>query len=259
MSCVTVKVPWAPAPLACMRRSGMTSRWKWASFSISQMSWRSAGPRRPAVWMFRLSLTGAPVAWVRYGGLSVIGRSLDGALLRRADRPSSAVLWGDGSAAPGGAADHAAEVAAMEVRLLVGNHVGLDVAEGRLRLVLDAVVARLDNVFIETLGARMGVHHGLALGFAVCGIGQAEHVHFHAGRYERHDGVHVLRNAGGGVKRDRGPDGVDVSLGNPVAAEKVAGRIGAVDLEALGGAVVLMREPHIMEHRACVEKLRVEA
>jgi hypothetical protein len=26
MSCVTVKVPMAPEPLACMRRSGMTSR-----------------------------------------------------------------------------------------------------------------------------------------------------------------------------------------------------------------------------------------
>jgi hypothetical protein len=39
----------------------------------------------------------------------------------------------------------------------------------------------------------MGVHHGLALGFAVFGIGQAEHVHFHAGRHERHDG------AGGGL------------------------------------------------------------
>ena len=62
---LTVKVPKAPEPLACMRRSGMTSRSKCASFSISQMSWRSAGPRRPAVMMLRLSLTGAPVACVR--------------------------------------------------------------------------------------------------------------------------------------------------------------------------------------------------
>src|SRR5258707_11296588 len=75
------------------------------------------------------------------------------------------------SAAPGGAADHAAEVAAMEVQLLVGDHIGLDVAEGRLRLVLDAVVERLDDVFLEMLGAWMGAHHGLALGVAVFGIG----------------------------------------------------------------------------------------
>ena len=62
MSCVTVNVPKAPEPLACMRRSGITSRSKWASFSINQMSCSSAGPRGPAVWMFWLSTTGAPVA-----------------------------------------------------------------------------------------------------------------------------------------------------------------------------------------------------
>src|SRR6266851_9525651 len=121
---------------------------------------------------------------------------------------ASAVWWGYRSAAPGGAADHAAEVAAMEVRLLVRDHVGLDVAEGRLRLVLDAVVERLDDVFLEMLGTRMGAHHSLALGVAVFGMGQAEHIHFHADRHQRHDGVHVLRNAGGGVERNRAPDGV---------------------------------------------------
>jgi hypothetical protein len=45
----------------------------------------------------------------------------------------------------------------------------------------------------------------------------------------------------GGVERDRGPDDVDIRLGNPVAAEKVAGRIGAVNLEPLFGAAVLAR------------------
>src|SRR5580704_9145260 len=77
MSCVTVNVPWAPAPLACMRRSGITSRWKCASFSISQTSCSKAGPRGPAVCMFRLSVTGAPEAWVRNGLLvvSFIGSS----------------------------------------------------------------------------------------------------------------------------------------------------------------------------------------
>ena len=65
MSCVTVKVPWAPQPLACMRRSGITSRSKCASFSISQMSCSSAGPRGPAVMMLVLSATGAPVALVK--------------------------------------------------------------------------------------------------------------------------------------------------------------------------------------------------
>ena len=49
MERVTVKVPQAPEPLACMRRSGMTSRLKWACFSSSQASWRATGPRGPAV------------------------------------------------------------------------------------------------------------------------------------------------------------------------------------------------------------------
>src|SRR5258708_26956928 len=65
MSWVTVKVPWAPQPLACMRRSGITSRSKCAIFSISQMSCSRAGPRGPAVRMLVLSATGAPVALVK--------------------------------------------------------------------------------------------------------------------------------------------------------------------------------------------------
>src|ERR1700687_2318367 len=69
MSCVTVNVPWAPEPLACMRRSGITSRAKWASFSISQTSCNRAGPRGPAVWMLRLSVTGVPDAWASGGRL----------------------------------------------------------------------------------------------------------------------------------------------------------------------------------------------
>ena len=67
MSWVTVKVPNAPEPLACMRRSGMTSRTKLASFSLSHTSCDSSGPRGPAVRLFWLSGTGAPnwvVRWV---------------------------------------------------------------------------------------------------------------------------------------------------------------------------------------------------
>ena len=62
MSWVTVKVPKAPDPLACMRRSGITSRSKWASFSRYQTSWSRTGPRGPAVMVFWLSTTGRAVA-----------------------------------------------------------------------------------------------------------------------------------------------------------------------------------------------------
>src|SRR5664279_595788 len=74
MSCVTVKAPNAPEPLACMRRSGITSRSKWASFSRNQTSWSSIGPRGPAVIAFWLSGTGAPAAVVSFF-LSLIARS----------------------------------------------------------------------------------------------------------------------------------------------------------------------------------------
>src|ERR1700727_2949626 len=68
MSWVTVKVPCAPQPFACMRRSGITSRSKCAIFSISQISCSNAGPRGPAVMMLVLSATGAPVALVNLVG-----------------------------------------------------------------------------------------------------------------------------------------------------------------------------------------------
>ena len=60
MSFVTVKVPNAPEPFACILRSGMTSRSKFASFSRYHTSWSSIGPRGPAVIAFWLSGTGAP-------------------------------------------------------------------------------------------------------------------------------------------------------------------------------------------------------
>src|SRR6202011_4319470 len=72
MSWVVVKVPCAPQPLACILRSGMTSRSKCARFSISQMSWSRAGPRRPAVKIFVLSGTGAPVALVKCSGFDIM-------------------------------------------------------------------------------------------------------------------------------------------------------------------------------------------
>src|SRR5690606_13595566 len=56
----------SPEPLACIRRSGITSRTKFASFSFSHKSCASTGPRAPAVMLFWLSVTGAPKAVVRW-------------------------------------------------------------------------------------------------------------------------------------------------------------------------------------------------
>jgi hypothetical protein len=43
-----------------------------------------------------------------------------------------------------------------------------------------------------------------------------------------------------------------------VAAQEVARRIRAVHLEALIGAAVPMCQPHVVKHRACIEKLGIE-
>src|SRR5260221_1599665 len=55
-----------PQPLACILRSGMTSQSKYASFSISQMSWSRAGT----------TTTGCQnICVVRYGSTGCIGKA----------------------------------------------------------------------------------------------------------------------------------------------------------------------------------------
>src|SRR5690606_11931090 len=66
------------------------------------------------------------------------------------------------SAFPRRITDDAAEVPGMEMRFLVGDDVCLHVAESGVRLVSDAVVESLDDVFLEVRRARMRVHHGFA-------------------------------------------------------------------------------------------------
>src|SRR5580704_4411472 len=143
-----------------------------------------------------------------------------------------AVCVGGCSPAPGGAADYAAEIAAREVRILVGEHVGLDVAKGGVRLWPDAVVEGLDNVFLETAAARMRLHHRLPLCVAEFRVGDAQHVHLYARRHQRDHRMHVLWNARRGMQRNRGPHRVDILLRYPVAAQEVARGVRAVHLEA---------------------------
>ena len=104
----------------------------------------------------------------------------------------------------------------------------------------------------------MRVHHRLALGVGEFGVGDAQHVHLDARGDQRDHRMHVLRNAGRGVQRDRGPHRVDILLRYAVAAQEVSRGVGAVDLEALVGAAVPMRQPHVVEHRAGIEQLGIE-
>src|SRR5258707_7574575 len=117
---------------------------------------------------------------------------------------------------PSGAADHTAEISRREMRVLVGEHVGLDVAECSVRLVPDAVVEGLDDVFLEAVAARMRLHNRLALRVGKFGIGNAEHVHLYARRHQCNHRMHVLSNDRRGMQRDRGPHRVDILLGYAV-------------------------------------------
>src|ERR1700680_5019228 len=136
MSWVTVKVPWAPQPLACMRRSGITSRSKCAIFSISQMSCSSAGPRGPAVMMLVLSATGAPVALVNRFSVAIISSSVMLSLLGQVGERRHRT------------ADHAEQCRADAVLL---RHHG--VADAALRL--ENLLAR-GRISGEGIGAESG-------------------------------------------------------------------------------------------------------
>ena len=54
-----------------------------------------------------------------------------------------------GSTRPVRFAHYDAEIPAVEMRVLVRQDVGLNVAEGRFGLVLDTLIERLDNVLLE--------------------------------------------------------------------------------------------------------------
>ncbi len=84
---------------------------------------------------------------------------------------------------PSGSANHAAEVAAAEGRILICEHVGLNVAKCGLWLVLYPVVESLDDVFLEMIGARVCMHDSLAFNVAILSVSETEHVHFDASSY----------------------------------------------------------------------------
>src|ERR1700759_5755419 len=131
-----------------MRRSGITSRSKCAIFSISQISCSSAEPSGPAVLLLVLSATGAPVALVNrfvvlmFASFLVESVRALASLSRVWPAPDRLRGWAyprgvgsfslcvlvDRAALPCGLTDHAAEIPAVEMRVLVGQHVGLPVA-----------------------------------------------------------------------------------------------------------------------------------
>ena len=69
----------------------------------------------------------------------------------------------------------------------------------------------------------------------------------------------MLRDARRRVQGDRGPDRVDIVLRDAVASQEVAGDVRAVNLEAMVRAAVLMRQAHVVEHRACIKQFGIKS
>ena len=100
------------------------------------------------------------------------------ALVKRfvADMRVPWVVWrgvrpGRHSAGSRGGADHAAEILGPEGGILVGEHIGLDVPEGCLGFVVNAVVEGLDDLFLEAAGARVRADDSFAVGLGDLGKG----------------------------------------------------------------------------------------
>jgi hypothetical protein len=89
-----------------------------------------------------------------------------------------------------GTADHLDEVAPDETGREVREHVGLDIAERRLRPVLDAVGERGEDLVLE-VRPGVGGDHGVALGVGDSVVTDAERVELHPTRDQRDLRPHV--------------------------------------------------------------------
>src|SRR5947208_13713061 len=70
--------------------------------------------------------------------------------------------------------------------------------------------------------------------------------------------MHVLRNAGSRVKRNRCPYPVNVLFRDVMAAQEVARGIGSINLKAVCVAAVSGYKTDVMKHSACVQEFGVE-
>src|SRR3984893_12817601 len=138
-----------------------------------------------------------------------------------------------GSAAPRGVTDHTAEVAPVEVEILVREYVCFHVSEGSFRLVFDAVVEGLQDILFEMGCARVRLNDCVPVGVCEAGVFDSEHIHFNTCRYKGNDRMHVLRNAGRSVKCNRCPYVMNVLLRDVMAAQKVARGICCINFKTV--------------------------
>ncbi|EXF25590.1 hypothetical protein BG28_11700 [Nesterenkonia sp. AN1] len=136
------------------------------------------------------------------------------------------------------------------------KHIGLHIAEGGLRSVLEAFGERCEDLVLE-VRPRVSREDGGPLRIGDRVIAQAQHVELDPAGHQRDLRIHMQRDLRGGVQRDAVPHLRRLRRGDPVTQQEPAGLIGCVDLEALVGAPVGLGEPEIVEYRADVEQLPV--
>ncbi|MFZ2259133.1 MAG: hypothetical protein WAV52_00050 [Luteococcus japonicus] len=136
------------------------------------------------------------------------------------------------------------------------QHVGLHIAEGRLRPVPDALGEGGQDAVLE-VRTRMGRHHGGALLGRDRVVADAHHVQLHAAAHQLDLRRHVHRDLGRGVQRDGRPHPLGLLGRDSLLLQEVARDVGAVDLEALVVSAVALGEAQVMEHGAHVEQFRI--
>src|ERR1700683_8950 len=104
------------------------------------------------------------------------------------------------SALPLRTADDIAEVQALKPWILVRQYICLHIAKCRLRLVLDAVVKVLNNVFFKVLSPWVGGDDSLAISSGEFRVGDPKNIHLDTVSQERNHRMHVLRDTGRGVE-----------------------------------------------------------
>src|ERR1700733_3931314 len=154
--------------------------------------------------------------------------------------------------------DDVDEVGALVAGGEAVEDVRVDGAEGGVGPWGHAVVECLQDLALK-VGAGVQGGDGGAVGVTDVVVADAEDVVFGAGGDEGDFGFHELGDGWGRVQGDGGPDAADAVFGDGVAAQEVAGLVGAADLEAAAGVAVFGVEAEVVEHGADVEKLGVVA
>src|ERR1700744_5956034 len=133
--------------------------------------------------------------------------------------------------APPGIKNDAAQVHALEARVLVRQEIVVERAERGAWTMLHAVEKSIDHFLGEISAARKACDHGRALCLRKLIKTPSRNVHPSSGLHQRDLTVHVLGNAGRRVERYSGPHLGHVRLVDMMAAQKISRGVGAVDFE----------------------------